>query len=58
MSTTIFLIPFINIETLLQFIIGSDVSSQETDPPVKIVKTKVPQFLINKFGTFYTINSK
>lgn len=31
MSTTIFLIPFINIETLLQFIIGSGVSSQETD---------------------------
>ena len=32
MSATIFLIPFINIETLLQFIIGSGVSSQETDP--------------------------
>ena len=32
MSTPIFLIPFINIDTLLKFIIGSGVSSQETDP--------------------------
>ena len=31
MSMTPFLIPFINIETLLQFIIGSGVASQETD---------------------------
>ena len=32
MSTPIFLIPFINIDTLLKFIIGSGVSSQETNP--------------------------
>lgn len=38
MSKTLFLIPFINFEALLQFIIGSGVSSQETDPYMRFTQ--------------------
>ena len=38
MLTTPFLIPFIKIETLLQFIIGSGVSSQEKEPYTRFIQ--------------------
>lgn len=38
MSKTIFLIPFINFETLLRFLIGSGVSSQETHPYMRFTQ--------------------